>query len=240
MNVSSILVRFGLGLLAAFLLYVPAAAQPCSTYFLFQQGAEFELQTFDAKDKPTGRIVYKILDVSDQGGVTEARVRMEPFDKKDKPGSAVEYTAQCRDGNFYVEMRRFLDPDMMKAYKDMEVRAEASYLEVPGTLSVGSTLPDGSLEADVLNGEQTMANVMVAVTNRKVEAMEPVTTPAGSFEAYKISSDLELGTRTFGIKMPSMKMSTAEWYAKDVGVVRSETYRKGKLVGYSVLTRLQK
>jgi hypothetical protein len=67
-----------------------------------------------------------------------------------------------------------------------------------------------------------------------VDAIEDVTTPAGTFNCVKISYDIE--TKTF----MTMRASGIEWYAKDVGVVRSESYNgKGKLTGYSVLNDIK-
>jgi hypothetical protein len=64
-----------------------------------------------------------------------------------------------------------------------------------------------------------------------VEALENMTTPAGTFKCYKIASTIETKS------MISITTHTVEWMAKDVGVVRSENYnKKGKLTSYMVLT----
>jgi hypothetical protein len=40
--------------------------------------------------------------------------------------------------------------------------------------------------------------------------------------------------------MVRMKNNSKEWYAENVGMVRSETYNKrGKLMGYSELTKME-
>ena len=80
-----------------------------------------------------------------------------------------------------------------------------------------------------------MMNMTTTVHNRKVEAVERVTTEAGTFECFKVSydvmTDAMIDIRTKGI----------EWIAKDVGAVRTETYNKnGKLTGYSELIKIEK
>lgn len=73
------------------------------------------------------------------------------------------------------------------------------------------------------------------VTNRKVIGKESVTTPAGTFECYKISYDI--ATKM----MINMKTKATEWYARGTGLIKSETYSTdGKLMGSNVLTSIKK
>lgn len=74
----------------------------------------------------------------------------------------------------------------------------------------------------------------VNMTDYKVEAREQVTTPAGEFDCLVISQ--RVSTKVI-VKVEAGSM---EWYAKGIGMVRSESYnKKGKLVGYDVLTELK-
>ena len=55
----------------------------------------------------------------------------------------------------------------------------------------------------------------------------------------------QLGTGSWTAKISTkmmirIKNKSKEWYAEDVGMVRSETYNKrGKLMGYSELTKIE-
>jgi hypothetical protein len=42
-----------------------------------------------------------------------------------------------------------------------------------------------------------------------------------------------------GIGIP-MNMKTTEWFVPAFGIVKTETFKKGKLVGSSLLTKLKK
>jgi hypothetical protein len=67
--------------------------------------------------------------------------------------------------------------------------------------------------------------------NRKVEALESITTPAGTFECYKLTYDMEIKS------MIKMTVKATQWVARNVGAVKTESFDKnGKLVGYSLLT----
>lgn len=73
------------------------------------------------------------------------------------------------------------------------------------------------------------------IINRRVEAIEDIAVPAGSFQCFKLTGDI-IAT-VMGKKANS---STAEWYAKGVGVVKSETYDKnGKLDSYIQLEEVK-
>lgn len=81
-----------------------------------------------------------------------------------------------------------------------------------------------------------MMNMSTTIKNRKVEAIENVTTPAGTFKCFKISYDIV--TDTFLKKVTS---KAVQWYSENVGMVRTESYgQNGKLDSYSVLTGIQK
>jgi len=75
----------------------------------------------------------------------------------------------------------------------------------------------------------------INISNRKVEAVESLTTPAGTFECYKISYDV--ATKM----MVNVKSKGVEWYTAGIGMIKSETYSSdGKLLGSNILTSLKK
>jgi hypothetical protein len=77
------------------------------------------------------------------------------------------------------------------------------------------------------------------VRNRKAEAAESITTPAGTWNCIKISFEMEIVTRTAGIRIP-IRITGNEWYAPGFGVVKSESFRKnGKLAGTSEITSIK-
>jgi hypothetical protein len=75
----------------------------------------------------------------------------------------------------------------------------------------------------------------VNLSNRKCAAIESVTTPAGTFECYKITQDVEAKA------IVKVLATDITWLAEGVGVVKSESYdKKGKLMGSSQLTKFEK
>ena len=79
----------------------------------------------------------------------------------------------------------------------------------------------------------------VKIHNRKVTAEEQVTTEAGTFDCYKITYDQTVTMKIMGMERKN-NFQGAEWFSKDAGMIKSESYNdKGKLTGSMVLTRFE-
>jgi hypothetical protein len=70
-----------------------------------------------------------------------------------------------------------------------------------------------------------------------VTGKESLTVPAGTFEVYKITSDMTITNKT--LVNLSFDFQTVSYRAPEVlWDLKTETYRKDKLMGYSVLTKI--
>jgi len=103
-------------------------------------------------------------------------------------------------------------------------------------LSVGQTLKNASLKGEGASGPLAIV-INMLISNRKVESQEKLTIPAGTFDAYKISSDMNMETKMgLGVKMD---FHTISYRAPGVlWDLKSETYRKGKLMATTELTKI--
>ena len=128
-----------------------------------------------------------------------------------------------------------MDGNQLKQYKDMDIEIDASKLEIPSLdADTGTQLADGSLTINTGSDSPISFTMNIDITDRKVESRETLTTPAGDYDCLVI-------TQNISTKMiVRVKASSKEWYAENIGLVRSESYnRKGKLIGYSVLTKFE-
>jgi hypothetical protein len=116
----------------------------------------------------------------------------------------------------------------------MEMEMKMDNLEFPSNLKEGQTLKDASFEMTAKNSPMPM-KFNFNITDRKVEGKESVTTPAGTFDCFKISE------KTHSKMMISnMEFTTVQYIAEKYGAVKTETYRSnGKLMGYSLLTKFE-
>ena len=114
----------------------------------------------------------------------------------------------------------------------MVVETEDMY--IPADLAPGMELNDGHITMDASAGYVTMT-ITARAFYRKVEGIEEVTTPAGTFTAWQINGNIE---SKFGFMRVAYK--TIQWYVENVGMVKSESYdNKGNLMGSTELQSLQ-
>ena len=211
-------------------------AQSCEAYYPMEEGASFEMTSYNAKEKVTGKTKSTILEKKGSGNEIEAVVQVVHFDKKDKESFTSEYSMFCRDGQFSVDMRNMMGPDNMGSLQGMEIDVDASEMTFPADPQPGTTLEDAHLKVSMRSTGISMGGMQVNVTNRKVEGTETLTTPAGTFECVILTQNV--ASKTFGI---TVRASSKTWYSKGAGAVRTESYNKsGKLMGYEVLTALEK
>jgi uncharacterized protein YfdQ (DUF2303 family) len=208
-------------------------AQDCPMYYPDKENTQMEYKQYDKKGGLSGSSIQKITSIKKTAASTEIAVSAESFDAKGKSLGTANLKARCEGGVFYVDMSTYLNMQSTEAYKDMEMSVEGGNLEMPSGMKAGDALKDGNLKMSFSSGGMTIMNMTVSITNRKVEAVENVTTPAGTFECYKISYDI---ATKVGI---TMKMNSVEWYANKVGMIKSETYKDGKLMGSNVLSALK-
>lgn len=218
------------GVLLGFLGF-SVSAQDCEAFYPMNEGAFLETKSYNEKDKLLGTSRMTVLEKQTAGNRISVLFNVKTLDEKDKELLNSQMEVYCEDGVFYVDMKKFLDQTTLQSFEGMEMVVESENMEFPSDLQPGQSLSDARINVVVRNSGINVLNMNVWVTNRKVEGMEDITTPAGTFSCYKISSDIETKM------MIKISARSVEWYAKNVGVVRSESYNsKGKLTGYTMLT----
>lgn len=216
-----------------------AGYSQCKNYYNIKEGSVFEMETYNPKDKKEGRILNKVSSYTENGGGFEAVIQSTIFDKKDQQAQQGEYKMLCNGGVLQIDIKKFIPEEMLKSFEGAEVEVTGDLLEMPASLAVGQSLKDGSLQLKMASGQGIGMSMDVAIRNRKVEAKEAIVTPAGEFECYKISYDINAKTSMMGMNINN-SMKAVEWVSLGKGVVKSSTYNtKGSLVGYSLLTRFE-
>ena len=214
--------------------YIQAFAQDCEPYYVTGEGAVREMASYDKKDKLTGTTIQTVKEIKTTGNKTEWTVGTVSRDAKGKETGAGELSMSCEDGIFKMDMKNFIDDETMKSFEGMEVTMDATDLDYPAVLAPGQTLKDGHITIKATSQGIPVMTMVVKIYDRKVEAIEDMTTPAGTFSCYKMSSTIESKT------MFTIVAKSTDWIAKRVGVVRSETFDKnGNLTGYMVLNSMK-
>ena len=212
-------------------------AQHCNYYYPMIEGTKMEFQSFNASDNLEGIQQLHVKRVKDVPGSTEATLNSRILDSRNRVLHDGDFTVTCSGSEVKLDMRSLLDPSMMEAFDGMDVTMEVNDIIIPGEIKVGDRLKDASLRMTVAMGGMTISDVTMRVENRKVESMESITTPAGTFNTFKISHDYIIDTEAMGMTQLA-RMKTIEYITKDKGAVRTETYdENGVLQSYTVLTK---
>jgi len=206
------------------------------TFFPTKEGTVLVYKTFDKKDKVTNMLRYTIKHVNISGSDLDITYLVESIDPKDKLVYKDEITIHQKDEKLYLDMSNLIYKATFQQNGEIPVniQVKGNNMEIPVNLKPGDVLPDANVEMASEKGFIIM-KISAEVTNRKVEAIENVTVKAGTFKAYKFTSDVN--SSTMGI---NVKAKNIDWYVKGIGAVKTESYdKKGKLQSHTELVELK-
>lgn len=196
------------------------------TFFPTKVGTVLTYKSFDKKAKESGTVRYTIKDVNGSGANLDITYLCEALDPKQSLLYKEEITIHQKGNKLYMDMSNFINKGAFQQNGQIpaEIEITGNNMEIPVNAQPGETLPDANIAMSMKMG---FINLKMAanVTNRKVEAKEDITVTAGTFNCYKFSSEVQ--ATAMGI---NVKSKNTDWYAKGVGIVKSESYDKnGKL-----------
>ncbi len=210
-------------------------AQNCSTYYPIEEGVRLEYKLYGKKDKLEGTQWQEFTEVTTTAGGVEATVQMGFANAKGKEEFTSSYSMSCNDNVVHIDFESLLSSAMLLQQEQMEAEITGTDLELPNNLEVGMELPDADVQMKLSMGAMNM-NMEVNTTDRKVEARESITTEAGTFVCYVISSNTQskmmMADKTYPSKL---------WLAEGVGMVKTETYNpNGKLISRMELSGISR
>jgi hypothetical protein len=220
--------------------FVSNSLSQCNTFFPLKENVRYEYELFDKKEKMTARMSHTMKNISGSGENMNATLAQELYDPKsgDKVSSS-ELDWTCKDGVLHFDMKSMnlmMDNAQQMNMGDagMSLEVTGDELDLPSELEVGQTFKDVSYNIKMTMGTLTLMNKTFTVKERKVEKQENLTTPAGTFDCYKV-------TFTTTDEKGKHSSESAVWYAKDSGMIKTENYNKdGKVVNSQVLVKLTK
>lgn len=224
-------------MLVTFLMVAAGYSQDCTIYIPNTVGTELHYKMTNSKGKTMSSYTQKLLSVKNKGEETIYSMLQTTMDGNSDSEILMQDTIEfrCKGNEFYIDMDKYLNQKQMEAFQDMEVKVTTDDLIYPPKLSPGQKLKDGSITISLEGGMMNM-NLTTNIINRKVEAHENVSTPAGEFKCYKLSEDIQSKTGFVNVLMRNVI-----WISKDIGTVRSESYnKKGKLTSVTELVKIVK
>ncbi|MEI6947040.1 hypothetical protein V9K67_07535 [Paraflavisolibacter sp. H34] len=213
-------------------------AQDCGNFLYMTNNAQVQLTIYDKKGKEAATQTWKVTDVKKEGGGFTSQLTSTMKDDKGKEIATSQGSYKCTGGNLQADIRMSM-PQQPQGLGPSEAQMTSMYLEYPSSMSVGQSLKDVDFNMDITLSSGIPAKISYKAENRKVDAKEKVTTPAGSWEAFIITYDgyMRIGT-VIGIPM---SFKAKEWFVPGMGVVKTESYAKnGKLNGSTMITSITK
>lgn len=198
---------------------VIAVCQDCKNYYYLQNNKTIEMTIYNKKGEASAKQVYTVSDYKNSGGTSSANLASEMFDKNGKSMTKSVSTVKCTGGVMMMDMKMSMPQGQASGTTD--AKAENVYIEYPATMNAGDNLKDGHMEMETDN-KGMKQSITLDVTNRKVEGKEKVTTPAGTWDCYKITNSTKMKIKTMGIGIP-INMDVTEWFAPGFGIVKTQS-----------------
>ena len=209
-------------------------AQEACTSFLPGEGTTMVYQNYDKKGKATSTTTTKVVAVNEEEDGTHYKVNQLISDGKKKNDLETVMRYRCEDGKFIIDMQSILVAEQMQSIEGGTAVVETEEMFLPANLEPGMELGDGNIKLETSAGYMTMT-ISARAFYRKVEGREKVATISGTYDAWKISGNVE---SKFGFMRVAFK--TIEWYVENIGMVKSESYdNKGKLIGSTELISIE-
>jgi len=156
--------------------------------------------------------------------------------KKEKNHTENSFSYVCENGMLKINLESLIPAETRESMKSMDMQITQKELMIPATLAAGDKLNDGNVNMKAFTNGIKVMDMNIDITDRKVEKIEEVTTPAGTYSCALI-------TYKTSTKMGFVNASgtSKDWYSSKIGIVKSETYDKnGNLSGSRVLTGYSK
>jgi len=221
-------------LLISVLILNEVTAQCNNPFFRIKDGTVIVMESYNSKEKLQTRSETNVTSFNETSSGYVANIAYKILDGKQKVLSEGEYQLECDNGVIRIDMSRFVPAESMTAFQSMEVEMTMDKLEYPASLEVGQTLSDANFEIATKNSPIPM-KLVFDIKDRKVEGKESITTPAGTFDCFKITYNTHSK-----MMMTNINYMNVEYLSDQFGSVKTETYKSnGSLVGYTMLVKYE-
>jgi len=191
-------------------------AQDCSQFVYMQKGKTIEMTCFNQGGKVMWKIVNFISDVSAANGTTTATAVTESFDANGHSKGKGNALYKCTGGAFVVDLNA-------NTPQTPGAKFTANDMEYPAHMTVGEHFDDITTQLTMTDGTGRKMNMTNKITNRTVVDKESITTPAGTWEALKITYT-QTTTMDSSIGMPPRTSVITQWYVPNFGIVQYTAY----------------
>lgn len=214
-----------------------AMAQDCTFFFPTTKGTQLVKKSYDAKGNLSGVMTYIVDEVENKQSGMEVEADYIFMNNSGTVIDKGELEAFCQDGEFFMDMKEVLSNPSFVSTVNTAVAATDAVINYP-SVAQGASPNDvyfDDVAINIYSKKNRKDRKNISIYDRKYVKTEEVTTPAGTFDCTKVK---------YKIKSRSPKETIEgygyEWYAPNIGVVRSEQYNNNDVLqSYSVLEEVK-
>ena len=194
-------------------------AQDCNNYYYMQRNKTVEMSMYDKGGDETGKMVYSIGDVTNSNSFTVANVQSQILDKRGRTIAKGTGVMKCNGGVMMINMKMNMPIPESDQSIQTNAKSDEFFIEYPANMAKGDVLKEGNMNLEANNNGMPQS-ISIHTFDRKVEDKEKITTPAGTWDCYKISYKTKMTIRIMGVGVPK-NLDGTEWYAPGFGVVKT-------------------
>lgn len=215
-----------------------AMAQDCTFFFPQTKGTQLVRRGYDANKNLQNVMVYEVVDVQNTPSGELVTANYKYTDKSGKVVTTGSMQASCENGEFFMDMKEVASFPTAVSMMNTDVVVVGDFMNYPNTFSSDFEETEDSFDNATINvykkgNRKDRANI--SVSDREYVTNEQVETPAGTFDCAKVRYNID-------IRSPKETISGYgyEWYAPNIGIVRSEQYGKNNVLqSYTVLEEVK-
>lgn len=225
--------------LSALVFAIGVMAQDCTFFFPNKEGQQITRNCYTANGKLSNILVYKVDQVFDYPSGMEVMAAYTFSNATGNPIHSGQMVARCNNGNFTMGMGHVATFPIAMSMLNADVYMMGDLMNYPNVMSNPMNpndedeFDDATLRMYQKGNKDNRAEI--SIFDREFVSTETVNTPAGAFYCTKVKFDINIWS-------PKEKMNGYgyEWYAPNIGIVRSEQYNnKKELQSYSVLEKIK-
>lgn len=216
------------------------AQESCAFFFPNQEGEQLTRNSYTADGKLMNILVYRVDQVYNYPSGMEVIASYTFSNATGKALNSGQMLARCSDGNFSMSMSGAMPFPVAMDMLNADVYMMGDLMNYPNAMSNPMSPGDDGEYEDATIRLYEKGNkdnrAEVTLSDREFVATESVDTPAGPYYCTKVKYDIDIWT-------PKGKIEGYgyEWYAPNIGIVRSEHYNKNNVLqSYSELSKIQK
>jgi hypothetical protein len=219
-------------------------AQNCDYMRKYKKGTKFQMISYDRKGRPLPHDTTQFSEIIDKVPTADGWELQYGANVADKYGNVekkIVFRTYCKNGEYILDTRQTMQSNLNTVQEDSTqnnndpLKGSVTITGEPCryvNVEVGNNQPDALLEMTSSIGKATLIKVKSRSFNRKVVGIETITTPAGTFECYKITFDWE--TKIFFTRTGN----SIEYWNRDYGQVKVTSYNsKGKVLYSTELSK---